>query len=167
MHLGRIARISGALALAASICVGTVCAQPAVAMETTLIAQVRAERTTGDAGSVQRFVRAGVLKEGQELFYTLRIRNPSSEFARGVVVVQPIPKNTVYVPGSAAGPGALVTVSADGGRTFASEAALSVTDAAGVSRRAQPQDYTHIRWELRNPLAPGAIALARFCAIFR
>jgi hypothetical protein len=30
-----------------------------------------------------------------------------------------------------------------------------------------PQDYTHIRWHLRNALAPGAVALARFRAVFR
>lgn len=141
-------------------------AQQPLAMETTLVAEVRVEPPAPDS-SGPRFMPARVLKEGQELFYTLRIRNPSTEFARGVVVVQEIPKNTTYVPQSAAGPGAVITFSTDGGQSYAQEGQLRVTDTAGVSRPAQPQDYTNIRWQLRNPLAPGAVALARFRAIFR
>jgi len=140
--------------------------QQATAVETTLIAEVRAESATDTGRSSARFAPARALKEGQELYYTLRIRNPSTEFARGVVVVQDIPKNTTYVPASAAGPGAMITFSADGGQSFAPEGQLRVTDAAGVSRPALPRDYTNIRWQLRNALAPGAIALARFRAVF-
>lgn len=143
-----------------------VLAQQSLAMETTLVAEVRVEPPAPDS-SGPHFMPARVLKEGQELFYTLRIRNPSTEFARGVVVVQEIPKNTTYVPQSAAGPGAVITFSTDGGQSYAQAGQLRVTDTAGVSRPAQPQDYTNIRWQLRNPLAPGAVALARFRAIFR
>jgi uncharacterized repeat protein (TIGR01451 family) len=149
----------------------TVClpvrSQQSSAVETTLIAEIRVESATDSGRASVRFAPAHALKEGQELFYTLRIRNPSTEFARGVVVVQEIPKNTTYVPASAAGPGTAITFSADGGRSYAPEGQLRMTDAAGVSRPALPQDYTSIRWQLRNALAPGAIALTRFRAVFR
>jgi len=135
-------------------------------VETSLVAEVLIEPVTA-SGRPARFAPARVLKEGQQLFYTLRIRNPSTEFARSVVVMQDIPKNTTYVPASAAGPGAIITFSADGGQTYAAGDQLRVTDAAGVSRPALPQEYTNIRWQLRNALAPGAIALARFRAVFR
>jgi uncharacterized repeat protein (TIGR01451 family) len=141
--------------------------QQTAAIETTLVAQVRSESASSSGRTAARFAPALALREGQELFYTVRILNPSAEFAREVVVVQGIPKNTTYVPYSAAGPGAIVTFSADGGKSYAAEGQLHVTDAAGVSRQALPQDYTHIRWQLHNPLAPGAVALARFRAIFR
>jgi uncharacterized repeat protein (TIGR01451 family) len=135
-------------------------------VETSLVAEVLIEPSTA-SGRPARFAPARVLKEGQQLFYTLRIRNPSTEFARSVVVMQDIPKNTTYVPASAAGPGAIITFSTDGGQTYAAEDKLRVTDAAGASRPALPQEYTNIRWQLRNALAPGAIALARFRAVFR
>ena len=141
--------------------------QQPIPVETTLVAEIRAEPDAGAGRTSARFTPAHALKEGQELFYTLRIRNPSTEFARGVVVVQEIPKNTTYVAASAGGPGAVITFSADGGKSFAPEGQLQIADAAGASRPALPQDYTNIRWQLRNALAPGAIALARFRAIFR
>ena len=40
-------------------------------------------------------------------------------------------------------------------------------DVEGTTQLAPVAQYTHIRWQLRNPLAPGATALARFRATFR
>ena len=162
----RLLRVAAFVVVATPAACWPAWSQQPLAMETTLVAEVRVEPAEQDNRG-PHFIPARVLKEGQELFYTLRIRNPSTEFARAVVVVQEIPKNTTYVPQSAAGPGVLITFSADGGQSYAQEGQLRVTDTAGVSRTAQPQDYTNIRWQLRNPLAPGAIALARFRAIFR
>jgi uncharacterized repeat protein (TIGR01451 family) len=141
-------------------------AQETVAMETRLIAEVR-EESAASGNPARYFVPATLLEEGREVFYTVRIRNPGAEFARDVVVVQRIPQNTTYVPDSAAGPGAEISFSVDGGQSFGAEGQLTFTDQAGISRPATAQDYTHIRWRLRNPLAPGAVALARFRAIFR
>lgn len=160
-------RIAAVLAIAILAGAASAQEQQTAAVETTLVAQIRSESTVGGGRTAAHFSPALALKEGQELFYTVRIRNPSADFAREVVVVQGIPKNTTYVPYSAAGPGAIVTFSADGGKSYAAEGQLHVTDAAGVARPALPQDYTHIRWQLHNPLAPGAVALARFRAIFR
>ena len=138
----------------------------AAVVETKLIAEVR-EESAASGNPVRYFVPATVLAEGQEVFYTVRIRNPNAEFARDVVVVQRIPENTSYVRDSAAGPGADISFSVDGGQSFATENQLIFTDKAGIARPATARDYTHIRWRLRNPLAPGAVALARFRAIFR
>lgn len=136
-------------------------------VEVVLVAEVREESPGSSGNPVRFFAPAKVLKQGREVFYTVRIKNPGAQFAREVAVVQRIPQNTSYVPGSASGPGAAVTVSADGGQTFGAEGRLTFTDATGQTRLANAQDYTHIRWQLRNPLAPGAVALARFRAVFR
>lgn len=141
-------------------------ADEAVEIQTELIAEVRENVSTTPGREVYRFVPATLLAQGQVVHYTLRITNPTAVFARNVAVVQPVPANTAYIGNSAAGPGAAVTYSADGGRTFAPAEALTI-NIEGATQLAQPAQYTHIRWQLRNPLAPGATALARFRAVFR
>jgi uncharacterized repeat protein (TIGR01451 family) len=122
-------------------------------------------------------VPAQGLRQGQEIFYTVRIRNASMSAAQNVEVTQRIPQNTSYVPASAGGPGAQISFSADGGSTFGKEGELIIVDQSGallqqsperatLTRPATARDYTHLRWRLRNALAPGAVALARFRAVF-
>ena len=137
-------------------------ASEAVELRTRLIAEVREAGGTKEHPTF-RLVPAKRLAQGQVVYYTLRITNPTPVFANKVQVSQMIPANTTYVPGSAAGPGADVEFSIDGGQTYAPAADLKLED--GVTR-ASPERYTHIRWRLRNPLAPGATALARFRATF-
>lgn len=140
----------------------------------TLVAEVRDEVELAGR-PFARLAPATILHQGQEVFYTVRILNPAAEAARDVVVVQRVPQNTVYVPNSAGGPGADIAFSVDGGQSFAREGQLVVTEQTSLAvssnrvaltRPARPQDYTHIRWRLRNSLAPGAVALARFRAVF-
>ncbi len=142
---------------------------PVPQVETTLIAEVRhdgdPQRTDSQGREIPHFIPATLLSQGETVYYTVRIRNPTAAFVPDVTVVQKIPANTSYIAGSAAGPSARVTYSIDGGQTFGSAARLQV-DVAGTMRAAAPQQYTHIRWQLRNPLAPGAVALARFRAVF-
>jgi uncharacterized repeat protein (TIGR01451 family) len=123
---------------------------------TELVAEVRENVSTTPGREVFRFVPARMLEQGQVVYYTLRITNQTTVPLRNVAVVQPVPANTTYLADSASGPGADVTFSVDGGATFSPAGSL-----------AQAPQYTHIRWQLRNPLAPGATALARFRATFR
>ena len=141
-----------------------------VELHTELIAEVReSSEAPGRAqGTVQerqtyRMVPAKLLSQGQVIYYTLRITNPTPVAANNVAVSQRIPNNTTYLPGSAGGPGADIEFSIDGGRSFARAEELKAEDG---SSQAPPESYTHIRWRLRNPLAPGAMALARFRATF-
>jgi uncharacterized repeat protein (TIGR01451 family) len=136
-------------------------------IEVQLLAEVKTIASGVDNAPTARFVPARTLSQGEVVYYTVRIRNPTSEYLRDVVVVQPIPANTTYAEHSASGPGTEIQFSADGGATFASEARVIAIDTVGVQRSAGPKDFTHIRWRLRNALAPGAVALARFQAVFR
>lgn len=59
------------------------------------------------------------IRQGQVVYYTVKIRNPAATAAHNVVVTRPVPANTRYVAESAAAPGAVVSFSIDGGKTFA------------------------------------------------
>lgn len=144
-----------------------VTAQDMRQIETELVAEVRIDDVAGPIPSPARFAPATLVTQGQVVYYTVRIRNVSSEYARNVTVTQRIPANTVYVADSASGPGTDVTFSIDGGQTFAPADELRATDAGGMQRTVPLDEYTHIRWHLRNALAPGAVALARFRAVFQ
>ena len=120
-----------------------------------------------DGRLVWQFKPAGELQQGDEVFFTLYIRNATPVLAPDVTVTWPVPANTVYVRGSASGPAAEISYSVDGGRTFLRGAQLRALDASGAPRPATERDYTHIRWHLRYPLAPQAVALTRFRAIFQ
>jgi uncharacterized repeat protein (TIGR01451 family) len=132
-------------------------------VESELIAEIRQPFRTPQGGVTYRFIRATVVPQGEVVYYTVRVRNPTTVYARNVMVVQKIPENTAYVAGSAAGPAVEVSLSADGGQTFSPEGKSA---ARGTEDTVSTQ-YTHIRWRFRNSIAPGATALARFRAVFR
>jgi len=100
-----------------------------------------------------RFVPAGRLEAGDEVHYTVRVRNPTSNPVNDVQVTKRLPFGLHYLPGSATGPACDIEFSADGGKTFAA--------------RTPAGDFTHVRWTLRRPLPPGATAMLRFRATFR
>jgi len=137
------------------------CFAQRVAVETELVAEIRLATRSPRGAMSYRFVRATVVPQGEVVYYTVKVRNPSAAYARDVVVVQKIPENTAYVANSASGPAVEVSLSADDGRSFAVERRT-----AGDGQSAEP-GTTHIRWRFRNALAPGATALARFRAVFR
>ena len=118
-------------------------------------------------GSAIEFMRADQLHAGDEIFYTLRVRNNTNSMLQEPVIVKAVPRNTQYVAETASGPATAVDYSVDGGRTFATPDQLFVRVESGTLRPASVTDYTHIRWRMRHPLAPGATALLRFRAIFR
>ncbi len=149
-------------------------------VDISLVAEVREEIAAPGGRRISRLVPAASIEQGQEIFYTVRVRNAANVPVGDIEVVQRIPENTVYVPRSATGPGVEVFLSADGGRNFGKEGQLTIVDQSAVAlmqatsldpaaltRPATAPDYTHIHWRLRNPLAPGAVALVRFRAVFR
>ncbi len=99
---------------------------------------------------------------GHEVVYTVTFENIGQEAAKDVVVTNPVPEHTRYQAGSAFGPGTELLFSADGGRSFAAADALEVHGTDGSVRAAEPEDYTHIRFVLKNSLTPGAVAFARY-----
>jgi uncharacterized repeat protein (TIGR01451 family) len=105
------------------------------------------------AGDPPRFTVARRLAAGDEVHYTIRVRNPGQQPVRDVQVTKRMPFGMQYLPGSAAGPASDIEFSTDGGRSF--------------QARPDSDEYSHLRWNLRRPLPPGSTALLRFRATFR
>ena len=123
--------------------------------------------TGADGARKTTLTPASKVLPGKEVVYTVTFENVGHDAANDVVVTNPVPEHTNYVPGSAFGPGTDLLFSADGGRSFASAAALEVHGADGSVRTAGPEDYTHIRFVLKNSLTPGAVAFARYRTIVK
>jgi uncharacterized repeat protein (TIGR01451 family) len=115
----------------------------------------------GPGGEVRHWVAAGKLEAGDEIHYTVRVRNPGKHAVTGVVVTKRLPYGVHYRRDSAVGPACVVQFSADGGVTFAPP-----ERGKQAARKSGVPSYTHVRWILRQPLSPGATALLRFRATF-
>lgn len=102
--------------------------------------------------------------DAAEALYTLRFRYDGEGDAEGLEIVQRVPAGTRYVPGSATGPGAVVTFSVDGGTAFDIPEALEVAGPSGPARPATADDYTHIRWSLPGRFPPGTSGVVSFRA---
>ena len=122
-------------------------------LETEIVVEALVSEPRADGGEEKRFVEARRLEAGEEIYYTIRVRNAGKEPVTDVVVTKRMPFGVDYVTGSAAGPDCDVELSADNGATY--------------SPGGKPGEYTHVRWLCQRPLAPGATALLRFRAIFR
>jgi uncharacterized repeat protein (TIGR01451 family) len=104
---------------------------------------------------------------GDEVFYTLEIRNTGSTPLPPPTVDFAIPEHMRYIANSAVGAGADVSYSVDGGHTFDRPENLIVVAGGGDPRLATAADYTHIRWHLKHALQAKAMALARFRAVVK
>lgn len=111
-----------------------------------------------------RLVPADTVLPGETVFYTITFTNVSNEVADRVVITNPIDESLVYLDGSAFGAGMDIVFSVDGGETFAAASELTVTE-DGAARAAEPRDFTHVRWVMRNDFAAGAQGTARFAAV--
>jgi uncharacterized repeat protein (TIGR01451 family) len=122
-------------------------------LETEILVEGLVSEERADGTMEKRFVEARRLQAGEEIYYTIRVRNAGKESVTDVVVTKRMPFGVDYVTGSATGPDCDVELSADNGATYSSGG--------------KPGEYTHVRWLCQRPLAPGATALLRFRAIFR
>lgn len=101
---------------------------------------------------------------GDTVIFTTLYRNIGKEPVTNAVITNPTPEHTLYVDKSAEGKGARIEFSVDNGKTYDAAKNLTVLDAKGKARPAAATDYTHIRWTLGKPLAPGAKGSVSFKA---
>jgi uncharacterized repeat protein (TIGR01451 family) len=113
---------------------------------------------TENGQTVTKRVPATEAAPGETVIYTLTVANSGDEAATNVVVNDPIPEGTSYLPGSASNT-ELVTFSIDSGENFKKPSLLSyeITNPDGTreQRVASPEQYTHIRWQIPE-IAAGA-----------
>lgn len=123
-------------------------------IEISTIAQIEIVETSADGKQTIRREAAKRVVPGTEVIYTITAKNTGNEPADKVVVTNPVPAQTRYVDGSAAGANTDITFSVDGGKTWGMAGTLMVVDTRGESRAATADDYTHVRWTLKSNLAP-------------
>jgi uncharacterized repeat protein (TIGR01451 family) len=153
--------MSGAWLLPMSLLAGSPCAADSARPATLDVKATAAVRHD------HALVPADRVVPGDEVFYTLEIRNTGGTKLPPPTVDFAIPQHMRYIANSAVGAGAEVSYSVDGGHTFDRPENLSVGGGAGDSRPATAADYTHIRWRLKHALQGKAMALARFRAVVK
>jgi hypothetical protein len=130
------------------------------------IAEVEVTALNGEREAV-KLARADRVVPGDQVIYTLEIRNKGAMSLPPPRVDYPIPEHMRYLDDTAAGPGADITYSIDGGRTFDRPENLQVIARDGQKRPAVAADYTHIRWQLKHILKGKSVAFARFRAVVK
>jgi uncharacterized repeat protein (TIGR01451 family) len=124
-------------------------------------------RTIEQGRETAKLVPADRVVPGDRVFYTLEVRNTDGAEVAAPVVTYPIPQHMQYVADSAVGPGAEVSFSVDGGRSFDSAENLRIRTPEGTLRAAVAADYTNIRWQLKKKLKGRAVAFVRFRALVK
>ena len=98
---------------------------------------------------VTKKIAATTINPGDVIFYTLSYINSGNDAATNVVLDDPIPAGTSYLPGTAYGEGADIIFSVDG-KTFKKPSLLTYEikkrDGSLEKRTASPEEYTNIRW---------------------
>jgi uncharacterized repeat protein (TIGR01451 family) len=114
-----------------------------------------------------KLVPADRVVPGDEVIYTVEIRNKGAVALPPPRVDYPIPEHMRYLEATATGPGAEVRFSVDGGHTFDRPENLTVVGSDGRKHPASAADYTHIRWQLKHILKGNSVAYARFRAVVK
>jgi uncharacterized repeat protein (TIGR01451 family) len=144
--------LAGALAQPETPADGAAVATGSGALETGIVVE-KLQPPDPPARPAALFVPVGRLEAGDEVYYTIRVSNPGKQPVTDVEIIKRLPVGLHYVAGSATGPSSVIELSTDGGATFAPQR--------------KDGDYTHLRWRLERPIAPGATVLLRFRATFR
>jgi len=132
----------------------------------TSIAEVEVTQKNAQGAPEVKRVEASKAKvvPGDVVIFTTRYANKGKAPATGVVITNPVPEHMSYVDRSAEGKGTKIDFSVDGGKTYGIPEKLQVNGKDGKVRPALAGDYTHIRWTVTNPLAPGAEGQVTFRA---
>lgn len=149
------------LALLAVTCL-PVWAKPLMAVSITTSKEVT---ETVNGAKTKKLVPATQVVSGDTLVYTLSYSNKGNEVARNAVIENPVPKGAGYIAGSATGDGSEIDFSVDDGKSFAKAEALMsevmLMSGTKVRSPASPDDYTHVRWILKQ-VPPGGSGTVGF-----
>ena len=130
-------------------------AQPKVAI--TVKAQ-KEVTVTVQGKQVKKMIAAKGVHPGEEIVYTLSYRNSGTEAAKDVIISDPIPAGTAFIPGSASEVGDL-SFSIDNGKSYKKPTLLTYemkgSDGKVQKKVATPEDYTDIRWTIATIAAGG------------
>ncbi|MBJ6748908.1 DUF11 domain-containing protein [Geomonas anaerohicana] len=147
--------VAATVALALTSMPLAVWAQPKV---TIAIKAEKEVNVTAKGKQVKKRVAAKGVQPGEEIIYTLSYVNSGTEAAKDVVISDPIPTGTAYIPGSASDADDL-TFSIDKGKSFKKPTLLTyeLKGSGGKMEKkvAAPEEYTDIRWTIPQIPAGG------------
>ncbi len=103
---------------------------------------------------ITKLIDAKDVTPGSLLVYQLHYKNIGDSTAVGAALVNPVPDNTLYIDGSAFGPGSTIDFSIDRGEHYKKPSLLTYQVDTGEGklekRVASPEQYTHIRWTVQE-----------------
>ena len=115
-----------------------------------------------DGKKTEKKIPAVKVLPGKVVYYTTEYKNISKKSVDGINIINPIPKLTKYIKGSAWGDNASVSFSVDGGKTWGKSDTLKIKNKEGKMVKAKSSNYTHIRWKHSGPLKSGVTKKASF-----
>jgi uncharacterized repeat protein (TIGR01451 family) len=162
VHSPASSRLASLAALSLCLAAGPLFAKPKIELS---IAQAKEVVEVKGGVKTARLVPVKAAAPGDVLEYTLTYTNSGDEVARDAAIDDPVPKGSSYLAGTAAGEGAEITFSTDGGKTYAPAVKLTYELRAAngqvEKRTATPGDYTHVRWTVKS-IPPGASGKVSF-----
>ncbi|HEV7364630.1 MAG TPA: hypothetical protein VGN76_02160 [Gemmatimonadales bacterium] len=116
--------------------------------------------TAAGAGRSQN----AMARPGDVLGYSLAFTNTTRGAVNNVQFVDPLPRGLVFRTGSArADKPVRIEYSIDGGKSYTARPMIvAMENGKRVEKPAPREAYTHIRWTVSGPLAPGAQVTAGF-----
>ena len=102
------------------------------------------------------------------LVYTITYTNEGTSEAKDAEIVDPVPKGTIFVLGSAEGKDTEINYSIDGGHYFQRppiKYIIRKPDGTREKISAPAEMYTHIKWMIRKSVLPGESGHLSFKAI--
>ncbi|WP_447762771.1 hypothetical protein [Sphingopyxis panaciterrae] len=123
------------------------------------------ERVMTDAAGKQRVLleEPKVVVPGDKLVFVLAYRNAGAQPADKFVITNPLPSAVRFADAGDTRP----LVSVDGGRAWGQLGDLTIQQADGTRRPAQPADVTHIRWAFQQPIPAGASGKLMFRGVVK
>jgi len=139
--------------------------QALAANQVALDNSVFVERVMTDAAGKQRVLleEPKVVVPGDKLVFVLNYRNAGAQAADKFVITNPLPAAVRFADAGDTHP----LVSIDGGRAWGQLGDLTIQQADGTRRAAQPADVTHIRWAFQKPIPAGASGKLMFRGIVK
>jgi uncharacterized repeat protein (TIGR01451 family) len=109
---------------------------------------------TVNGAKVKKLLPTKQAAAGDTLVYSLAYSNSGNEAATDAVINNPVSAGMSYIDNSASGDGADITFSIDGGKTYKKPSLLTyeIKQPNGSVQKytARPEEYTHIRWTIRQ-----------------
>ncbi len=148
-----------AIALAVSVTLGGLAVANSKPVDQPLQSSMQAYVISTDKAGKDVAKPATEVEPGQVVEYRLTYKNVSDQALKGIAVTGPIPNATDYMAETAGTKAESdFVVSIDGGKTFEAEPVKRiVTDENGkqVEKIIPPSEYSHVRWNLKQPLSAG------------